>query len=96
MICIDGTANIHPTNIHLSSGIQDIRLIDDANMPKSKELQREFNLRIIKTYTKIVRADNSILYCVLCDSTIAAKQLSQIKQHLDCAKHKATEERNKL
>lgn len=64
-------------------------------MPKDrKETQIEFNQRMLLSYPKVFRADQSVLYCLLCDCKVSAKKLFQVKQHIDSDKHKSAQKRN--
>lgn len=56
-------------------------------MPKIKESIPTFYRRMVKEYPGVFRADNSVLFCLLCGCDINAKQLFQVKQHLSTGKH---------
>lgn len=61
-----------------------------------KETHREFISRMVREYPKIFRADNNVLYCIVCDCKAPAIKLSSVKDHLDSKKHiKATGIRSK-
>lgn len=62
-------------------------------MPKDKVKQREFNSRMIREYPKVFRADDNILFCLMCENKAPAKKLFSVKQHLDSVKHKLAEAR---
>lgn len=56
-------------------------------MPKEKETRPAFYRRMVKDYPGIFRCDDSVLFCLMCDSNVSAKQLSQVKQHLETTQH---------
>lgn len=56
-------------------------------MPKEKESLSSFYLRVVKEYPKEFRCDKSVLFCLLCDTEVAAKQIFQVKQHRETKKH---------
>lgn len=58
-------------------------------MPPYKETKETFNMRMVKLYPREFRCDANVLFCKMCDSQINAKQLFQIKQHLETGKHLA-------
>lgn len=58
-------------------------------MPKEKENLSSFYRRVTKEYQNVFRSDQSVLFCLVCDIEIAAKQMSQVKQHVSTAKHLA-------
>lgn len=62
-------------------------------MPKEKESQSEFLLRMCKVYPGVFRVDHSVLFCKICNCAITALKLLSVKQHLETAKHKACEQR---
>lgn len=62
-------------------------------MPKAKESKSAFYRRMAKEYPGTFRSDDSVLFCLLCDSNVNAKQLCQIKQHLETTKHLDSVER---
>lgn len=65
-------------------------------MPKTKENHSVFLHRMTKTYPNTFRADNSVLFCLICDTYVNAKQTFQVKQHLETSKHLASAERKKI
>lgn len=58
-------------------------------MPKSKEPISAFYRRMVKEYPGVFKTDNTVLFCLLCESDINARQLFQVKQHLSTGKHLA-------
>lgn len=52
-----------------------------------KESLSSFYLRVVNEYPKEFRCDKSVLFCLLCDTEISAKQIFQVKQHRDTKKH---------
>lgn len=56
-------------------------------MPKTKEDLGTFFRRILKEFPNIFRTNGKILFCKICDNEISAKQIFQVKQHLQTAKH---------
>lgn len=62
-------------------------------MPRNKESRGEFYKRIASDYPGVFRCDNSVLFCLMCDTDVAAKQASQVKQHLSTTKHSEAVER---
>lgn len=56
-------------------------------MPKSKEPKELFFARMCRVHTNIFRHDGSVLFCLVCDENVSAKQSSQVAQHLQTAKH---------
>lgn len=48
---------------------------------------------IVRIYPKVFRADNSDLFCLMCDGVVSANKLFGVKQHLETSKHKRNEER---
>lgn len=55
---------------------------------KEKETLEQFNNRMASAYPGVFRADKSVLFCLMCDIKVNAKQVSTVKQHLDTDKHK--------
>lgn len=43
--------------------------------------------RVVKEYSNDFQTDGSVLFCKMCDIEVAAKQMSQVKQHLGTTKH---------
>lgn len=65
-------------------------------MPKQKETTREFCSRIVTEYPDVFRTDGSILFCTFCDAPLTGNKTSNVKQHIETAKHKkAVETKNK-
>lgn len=62
-------------------------------MPKHKETQSAFNRRMTNDFPGIFRCDGSVLFCLLCDTNISAKQLFEVKQHMKTGKHAASAKR---
>lgn len=62
-------------------------------MPKSKEPISNFFKRVLADHPNTFRCDNSVLFCLMCDDSVNAKQSSQVLQHLKTTKHKANVER---
>lgn len=62
-------------------------------MPKDKESSAAFLRRVIKKYPMEFRCDKTVLFCLMCDSNVAAQQMFQVKQHRDTKKHKKAIER---
>lgn len=60
---------------------------------KGKETAAEFNKRIVKLHPGVFRADNTILFCLICDIQVNAKQVSSVAKHLKTTKHKNSVER---
>jgi hypothetical protein len=58
-----------------------------------KETHREFLSRMVATYPKIFRRDNSVLFCIMCECNVNANKIFQVKQHLSGGKHIAAERR---
>lgn len=58
-------------------------------MPKEKENLSSFYRRVAREHQNVFRSDKSVLFCMVCDSNVAAKQMSQVTQHLSTAKHLA-------
>lgn len=46
-----------------------------------------FFRRMVSEYKGVLRTDNSALYCLVCGVQLKAKQVSQVKQHLETTKH---------
>lgn len=62
-------------------------------MPPYKQSVEAFNRRIVKDFPSVFRCDEKILFCRMCDIVVNAKQLFQVKQHLETAKHIASVKR---
>lgn len=62
-------------------------------MGKEKETLDLFFQRIVDEYKGEFRTDGKVLFCLMCDCEVAAKQKSQVKQHRSTAKHLAGGER---
>lgn len=62
-------------------------------MPKIKETTGEFYRRVRSEHPNVFRADNSVLFCLLCDKEVKAKQMCQVTQHLSTAIHQAAIQR---
>lgn len=60
---------------------------------KSKETASEFNNRMVSLHPGVFRADKTVLFCLLCNIQVNAKQVSTIAQHLETTKHKKSVER---
>lgn len=58
-----------------------------------KETLREFTLRMAQLYPKVFRADNTVLFCVVCDCKVEGNKIFSVKQHLNTSKHKNAEKR---
>ncbi len=56
-------------------------------MPKYKESLESFNRRMVNEHIGILTCDNQLLFCKMCDTPVAAKQVFQVNQHLQTAKH---------
>lgn len=56
-------------------------------MPKIKETPSMFYHRMVSEYRGLLRTDNSALYCLVCEAQLKAKQVSEVKQHLNTTKH---------
>lgn len=57
-------------------------------MPKVKETQSQFILRMTEKFPKVFKADRSVLFCTLCNHMVQAKKVSQVAQHINCKGHK--------
>ena len=64
-------------------------------MPKDKENVAALYCRAIRDNPNIFWTDNSVLFCLLWDAQIPAKQMSHIIQHLKTKKHLSNENREK-
>lgn len=64
-------------------------------MPKSKETTSEFYNRIVNDHPGVFRCDKSVLFCLMCDKEVTAKQMSQVNQHLKAKSHTDAVERKK-
>lgn len=56
-------------------------------MPKDKESLSAFYARVVKEFPNEFRCDTKVLFCLLCDGDVTAKQISQVKQHRATKKH---------
>lgn len=56
-------------------------------MPKTKEKSSIFLARVVSEFPDDFQSDGSILFCKRCDIEVAAKQISQVKQHMETGKH---------
>lgn len=57
-------------------------------MVKTKESRRDFCARMVREFPGTFRADQSVLFCIICECSIAAEKLSHVKQHIGTDKHK--------
>lgn len=64
-------------------------------MPKTKENRQGFLRRVTEKYPKVFRADNSVLFCLVCDTTVNADQIFLVNQHLGTSNHKRKAEEKK-
>lgn len=62
-------------------------------MPKPRESRRGFLRRVVELYPNVFRADDSVLFCKICDVEIKGDQIFLVKQHLVTGKHKLAEVR---
>lgn len=62
-------------------------------MPKYKESVENFNKRMVKEHKVVLTCDEKVLFCKMCDTPLAAKQLFQVTQHLQTGKHLASVKR---
>lgn len=62
-------------------------------MPKTKEPIDKFLKRVLADHPNTFRCDDTVLFCLMCDETVNAKQSSQVLQHIKTTKHKANVER---
>lgn len=60
-----------------------------------KETKKEFNDRMVKDNPGVLRADSSVLFCVLCNCNISGTKLYNVRQHFATSKHKTAVEKNK-
>lgn len=58
-----------------------------SKMPRTKETLREFYCRIKKTFKNVFRSDDSVLFCLVCNDKVNARQMSQVTQHLKTIEH---------
>lgn len=58
-----------------------------------KESVKEFNLRMVKKFPKILRGDSSVLYCVVCNCKLNKPKLYNVEQHFSSLKHKVLVEK---
>lgn len=56
-------------------------------MPKDKEDSKGFFHRMLGEFPGQFRTDGRVLFCLMCDVEINAKQKSQVSQHLATSKH---------
>lgn len=56
-------------------------------MPKVKETLNKFFKRVLVDHPNTFRCDDSVLFCLMCNENVNAKQSSQITQHLKTSKH---------
>lgn len=56
-------------------------------MPKKREDYSSFLKRMSSSYPSEIKTDGKILFCKCCSCNISAKQLSQVKQHLETVQH---------
>lgn len=56
-------------------------------MGKTKESQREFFARMAKDHPGVLRSDNTVLYCLVCDCSVSATQKSHVVQHIRSQTH---------
>ncbi|XP_055308042.1 uncharacterized protein LOC129572144 [Sitodiplosis mosellana] len=56
-------------------------------MGKDKESGKAFFKRMEKTYPNEFRADDSVLFCKMCDVPVTATQKCQVEQHRKTGKH---------
>lgn len=64
-------------------------------MPKAKETDRQFVARMVIEFPGNFRADNSVLFCIICNVNVSGKRKSIVKKHLEAAKHIEAAERRK-
>lgn len=56
-------------------------------MVKVKESRRDFCARMVREFPGTFRADQSVLFCILCECPITAEKLSHVRQHIRTDKH---------
>lgn len=59
----------------------------NIDMPKVKEDLKHFFGRMLEEFPGQFRTDGDILFCLVCDIEVPAKQKSQVSQHLGTSKH---------
>lgn len=64
-------------------------------MPKEKETQGEFLLRVVEKHPKVFRVDTNFLFCIYCEQRVVASKIFQVNQHLQTAVHKKNEVKKK-
>lgn len=64
-------------------------------MPKEKENMKAFIVRMAAQFPSVFRADQSVLFCNFCNSSVNASKMFTVKQHLQTTKHKEAEEKRK-
>lgn len=77
------------------SCIQFIIVKKVKNMSKRKETARDFCARVVSEYPDVFRTDNSILFCKFCEVALTGNKISNVKQHIETAKHKKAVETKK-
>lgn len=58
-------------------------------MPKTKDTLKLFFQRMSEAYPNTFKYDDKVLFCLICDETVNAKQSSQVNQHIQTGKHAA-------
>lgn len=56
-------------------------------MGKRKESIREFLARMANDHRDVLRADGTVLYCLLCECQVTAKKKTHVDQHIRSDKH---------
>lgn len=57
-------------------------------MNKGKETHRQFCTRMVKDHPGVLRTDNLILFCKVCECALpGATKISHVKQHINSVKH---------
>lgn len=64
-----------------------------AKMPPVKKTKSEFLREIVREHPGIFRCDDSILFCLACDSKVNATQKCLVTQHVNTDKHEESIER---
>lgn len=54
-----------------------------------KETQSAFFLRMVREFPGVFRADDNVLFCIICDCKAPATKKSSVKDHIETGKHKA-------
>lgn len=80
------SSHIQLKSIHQTCQFLSLK-ISFGRMPKVKEKPRSFFYRMTEEFPNTFKTDGSVLFCLLCDTDVPAKQRSQVKQHIDTAKH---------